>query len=64
MIADDDRYTVDTMPLAQVKRMQVMWLPWMKAQAEAIGATDDTVVTVVRKCTPFGNYLLAIEPAN
>lgn len=53
-------HTTET--VAAVRNRQVMWLPWM--QEATAGMADTDLVDVVTERTPFGSYLLHINPAS
>jgi len=57
----DSTYSVTVEKLGAVKARQVIWTT-RDAEATA-GLPDDALVNVVRNCTPFGIFLLAVSPA-
>jgi hypothetical protein len=59
-MANDTHITIE--PLHAVKARQAVWAAWM--QESTVGLDDDALVSTTTKVTPFGNYLLAVEPAD
>lgn len=53
--------TTATSTLASVKERQVIWPKWM--QDRTAGLADNDLVVTTTKVTPFGNYLLDVQPA-
>lgn len=47
--------------VAAVRLRQRMWVDWMREATE--GLTDDDLVLTLSEITPFGTYLLHMEPA-
>jgi hypothetical protein len=54
-------YTVKVEQLKAVKARQAIWTDADKKATE--GLSDEDMVTTYTQVTPFGRYLIAIEPA-
>lgn len=55
----DDGLIRETTTLREVKELNPH-LNWSKG--ETAGLADDALVDVVRRCTPFGTFLLHVRP--
>ena len=57
----DDGLIRETTTLGEVKELNPH-VDWSKRDTAALA--DDALVDVVRRCTPFGTFLLAVRPHN